>query len=120
MSRTRRHFSAEQKAQIVRRHLAGKEAVSKLAEELQVQPSQIHAWVNQVLAQAEKALENPQSQRREEHTAQRRMEQLQAKLVQKNEVIAGPPCGRCPMEANVLAKKVNGSAAADKRRLGSP
>jgi transposase len=102
MSRKRRHFSADQKAQIVRRHLANQEPVSKLAEELQVQPSQIHAWVNQVLAQAEKALENPQSQRRDEHTAQRRIEQLQAKLVQKNEVIAEL------MEANVLAKKVSG------------
>ena len=99
MSQKRRHFSAEQKAQIVRRHLAGKEPVSKLAEELLVQPSQIHTWVNQVLAQAEKALENPHSPRREEHTAQRRIEQLQAKLVQKNEVIAEL------LEANVLAKK---------------
>ena len=42
MSGTRRHFSAEQKAQVVRRHLAGKEPVSKLAEELQIQPSLIH------------------------------------------------------------------------------
>ena len=99
MSRKRRHFSAEQKAQIVRRHLSGKKPVSKLAEELQVQPSQIHTWVNQVLAQAEKALENSHGQRHEEHAAQRRIEQLQAKLVQKNEVIAEL------MEANVLAKK---------------
>jgi transposase len=94
MSRTRRHFSVEQKAQIVRRHLAGKEPVSKLAEELQVQPSQIHAWVNQVLAQAEKALENPQGRRREEHSPERRIGQLQAKLVQKNEghrPKVGPP-----------------------------
>ena len=102
MSRTRRHFSAEQKAQIVRRHLAGKEAVSKLAEELEIQPSQIHTWVNQVLAQAEKALENPQGRRREDHSAQRRIEQLQAKLVQKNEVIAEL------MEANVLSKNALG------------
>ncbi|MEX0712490.1 MAG: hypothetical protein WD278_09080 [Pirellulales bacterium] len=36
MSRTRRHFTVEQKAQIVRRHLADKEPVSKLADELQV------------------------------------------------------------------------------------
>lgn len=49
MSRTRRHFTAEQKARIVRRHLAGKEPASKLAEELGLQPSQIHAWVAQVL-----------------------------------------------------------------------
>jgi transposase len=102
MSRQRRHFSAEQKAQIVRRHLTGKEPVSKLAEEFKLQPSQIHTWVNQLLAQAERALENPQGRRREEHTAQRRIEQLEAKLVQKNEVIAEL------MEANVLAKKANG------------
>ncbi len=57
MSRKRRRFTAEQKAQIVRRHLAGKEPVSKLAEELGLQPSQIHTWVNQVLAQADKTFE---------------------------------------------------------------
>ena len=57
MSSKRRHFSAEQKAQVVRRHLAGKEAVSDLADELQIQPSVIHLWVKQVLEQAERAFE---------------------------------------------------------------
>ncbi|MFV0443003.1 MAG: transposase, partial [Planctomycetaceae bacterium] len=55
MTRTRRRFTPGQKAQIVRRHLAGKEAVSALAEEFGLQPSQIHTWVNTVLAQADKA-----------------------------------------------------------------
>src|SRR5436309_1244297 len=117
MSRTRRHFSAEQKAQIVRRDLAGKEAVSKLAEELEIQPSQIHTWVNQVLAQAEKALENPQGRRREDHSAQRRIEQLQAKLVQKNEghrPKVGPPNSWRPMSSQ---KKRLGNS---QRTLGSP
>ncbi len=54
--RTRRHFSAEQKAQVVRRHLSGKTPVSDLADELKVQPSLIHLWVKQVLDQAEKAV----------------------------------------------------------------
>lgn len=45
---------ATRKAQIVRRHLAGKEQVSDLADEFGVQPSMIHNWVNQVLAQAER------------------------------------------------------------------
>ena len=57
MSHSRRHFGNEVKAQVVRRHLAGKEPVSKLAEEFGVQPSQIHTWVNLVLAQAEHAFE---------------------------------------------------------------
>ena len=50
MSRPRRNFTAEQKAEIVRRHVAGKEPVSKLAEEFELLPTQIHTWVNQVLA----------------------------------------------------------------------
>jgi transposase-like protein len=48
MSKTRRHFTAEQKAEIVRRHVAGKEPVSDLADEFGLQPSLIHGWVNQV------------------------------------------------------------------------
>jgi len=98
----RRHFTAEQKAQVVRRHLSGKEPVSNLAEELGIQPSQIHTWVNQVLAQAEKAFERSGGQRRSEGTHRRRVEQLEAKLANKNEVIAEL------MEENVRAKKANG------------
>ena len=102
MSGTRRHFSAEQKAQVVRRHLADKEPVSKLAEELQIQPSLIHLWVNQVLTQAERAFERSAGNGRVEQAKDRRIEQLQAKLVQKNEVIAEL------MEDNVRQKKVAG------------
>ena len=40
-SKKRRHFSAEQKADVVRRHLVGKTPVSDLADELGVQPNQI-------------------------------------------------------------------------------
>jgi len=53
----RRHVTPRQKAEVVRRHVTGKEPVSKLAEELGVQPSQIHGWVSQVLAQAEAAFQ---------------------------------------------------------------
>ena len=102
MSRTRRHFSAEQKAHIVRRHLADKEPVSQLAEELQVQPSVIHLWVNQVLTQAERAFERSPANGRAEHVKDRRIEHLEAKLVQKNEVIAEL------MEDNVRSKKAAG------------
>jgi transposase-like protein len=102
MSRTRRHFTAEQKAQIVRRHVAGKEAVSDLADEFGVQPSQIHAWVKQVLDQAEAAFRRQPVSRRLEQVKDQRITQLEQKLVQKNEVIAEL------MEENVRAKKANG------------
>jgi transposase-like protein len=97
----RRHFTPEQKAEIVRRHLSGKEPVSQLAEELGVQPSQIHTWVNLVLAQAERAFEKAQQngRARTDQKKDRRIEQLEAKIADKNEVIAEL------MEANVRAKK---------------
>jgi transposase len=102
MSRTRRRFTPEQKAQIVRRHLAGKEAVSALAEEFGLQPSQIHTWVNLLLAQADKAFQRTAENGRAEHAKDRRIEQLQAKLANKNEVIAEL------LEENVKAKKEAG------------
>ena len=102
MSRTRRRFTPEQKAQIVRRHLAGKEPVSALAEEFGLQPSQIHTWVHTVLAQADKAFErSPEIVRIEKAQAQR-IELLEAKLANKNEVIAEL------LEENVQAKKAAG------------
>lgn len=88
MSQARRHFTAEQKAEIVRRHLAGKEAVSDLADEFGLQPSQIHTWVNQVLAQAERAFDRSPAKQRLEDAKQRKIEFLESKLANKNEVIA--------------------------------
>jgi len=99
MSKTRRHFDATVKAEIVRRHLTGKEPVSALADEFELQPTQIHAWVNQLLAQAEKAFERSASNGRVENAKDRKIEALQSKLAQKNEVIAEL------MEDNLRTKK---------------
>jgi len=88
MSRERRHFTAQQKAAVVRRHLAGKEAVSDLADELAVQPSLIHLWVKQVLDQAERAFDRARGGRPGTDLKDRQIDQLQSKLLQKNEVIS--------------------------------
>ena len=88
MSKTRRHFTAEQKAEIVRRHLAGKEPVSNLADEFGLQPSLIHGWVNQVLAQAERAFDRPAGKRRQEEAEAQKVARLEAKLAKKDAVIA--------------------------------
>lgn len=103
MPKERRQFSSAQKAEIVKRHLVGKEPVSALAEEFQVQPTLIYNWVKVLLDQAEKTFDGSRGRPKADHTAShRRIEQLQAKLVQKNEVIAEL------MEENLKAKKANG------------
>lgn len=105
MTKVRRSFTAELKAQIVRRHLADKVPVSDLADEFHIQPTLIHGWVKLVLDQAERAfLRKPGSQRkdRSEQLQQQRIAHLEQKLVQKNEVISEL------VEENVRAKKANG------------
>jgi len=101
-SGSRRHFTPQQKAEVVRRHLVGKEAVSDLATEFQIQPSQIHGWVKLVLDQAEAAFQRQPGNRRGDEAKDRRIIRLEEKLVQKNEVIAER------MEENVRARKANG------------
>ena len=105
MSKNRRQFSDEFKAKVVRRHLSDKISVSDLAAEFEIQPSMIHLWVKQVLDQAEKAFARSKSSKRakvQSNTEKRRIAQLEAKLANKNEVIAEL------MEENVKAKKANG------------
>ena len=107
MSRTRRMFTSTQKAEVVRRHLKDQVPVNQLAAELDVLPSQIHQWVQAVLAQAERAFEKPgkkpvRSAKKLEQLQQKRIHQLEQKLNLKNEVIAEL------MEENVKAKKLNG------------
>lgn len=57
MTKSRRKFTASEKAAIVRRHLKGKEAISAIADELSIQPTLIHQWVAMVVDQAERAFE---------------------------------------------------------------
>ena len=101
-SKSRRRFGAEQKARIVRRHLADKVPVSDLADEFGIQPSQIHTWVRLVLAQAEKAFERSNGRQRSEVAKDAKIAQLEEKLTTKNEVISEL------MEENVKAKKASG------------
>ena len=114
-SKSRRHFGDDQKAAIVRRHLADKVPVSDLADEYHIQPSLIYLWVKQVLDQAERAFQQPRGGKRRSALdpklaqLERRNAQLEAavaqrdaKLAQKNEVIAEL------MEDNVRSKKVAG------------
>jgi transposase len=111
-SSPRRRFGDDQKAAIVRRHLADKVPVSNLADEYRIQPSLIYLWIKQVLDQAERAFQQASGGKRRratEDAKDRRITRLEeqlaqqnAKLAQKNEVIAEL------MEDNVRSKKAAG------------
>jgi transposase-like protein len=110
MTKNRRKFTAEQKAEIVRRHLKDKTPISTLAEELSLQPTQIYQWVALVLEQAARVFEknengkhsSPKAAQKMADLKDQKIKRLEAKLVDKNEVIAEL------LEENVKAKKANG------------
>jgi transposase len=89
--KSRRHFTAEQKATIVRRHLVDKVPVSDLCDEYKIQPSMLYTWQKTVVEGAARTFEGPgaraQGNTREAELV-KRIEQLEAKLVKKDAVIA--------------------------------
>ena len=102
MTRKRRSFSASQKAEAVRKHLKDHIPVSQIADEMNVQPTMIHNWINSVLSQAEHVFQSPRSARAKSSKADEQLQALRQKLESKNEVIAEL------MEENIRSKKENG------------
>jgi len=99
--RERRHFTASQKASIVKAHLVDGKSVADLCDEHRIQPTQFYQWQKQLFENAAAAFER-QAKPGKKSPQDRKIEQLQAKLVDKNEVIAEL------MEENVKAKKEYG------------
>ena len=88
-SRKRRQISGQQKVEIIKRHLVDGIPVSQLCEEYQIQPTQFYQWQRQLFENGEKAFERSgKSPDRSQSAEKRRLAKLEAKLVQKNEVVA--------------------------------
>ena len=102
MTRKRRSFTAAQKAEAVRKHLKDHVPVSQIADEMVVQPTMIHNWINTALAQVERAFESPRAAKAESTKHDQQVQHLREKLDAKNEVIAEL------MEENIRSKKENG------------
>lgn len=88
--RRRRHFSPEDKAAILRRHLADKVSVSDLCDEYDLQPSVLYQWQRQLLDNAARALEARRGGTTDRREAQleAKIQTLEAKLQRKDSVIA--------------------------------
>ena len=87
----RRRFTAKEKADILRRHLADKVPVSDLCDEYGIQPSVFYTWQRQALANMEVAFEtNGRGKKAKSREAklEDKVEALESKLTRKDEVIA--------------------------------
>lgn len=93
MNKTRRRFASDEKIAILKRYLVGKESISDLCDELNIQASQIYRWQQQLFEYGTAAFERAGTRRQRQDAsataaAERRIESLQDKLQRKNEVVA--------------------------------
>jgi len=89
--KTRRHFTPEQKAAIVRRHLIDKVAVSDLCDEYKIQPSMLYTWQKTLMDGASRAFEGTSERGRgssRDSEMAKRIEHLEARLAKKDAIIA--------------------------------
>lgn len=89
--RTRRSYSPEQKAAILRRHLVDKVPVSDLCDEYDLQPSVFYGWQRQLMENLASAVEHVGKNRRKptrEAKLERQVAELEARLAKRDHVIA--------------------------------
>jgi transposase len=96
--RERRRFSGSQKAAVVKAHLVDGVPISELCDRHQILPTQFYQWQKQLFENGEAAFVRP-GKSAGKSPQDRQIEQLKAKLTNKNEVISEL------MEENVKAKK---------------
>ena len=99
MTQHRRHFTGTEKVAILKRHLLDKVPISNLCDELQLYPNQVYAWLKEFFENGHTAFDNGRKTKAVEDAQQKKIEQLEAKLTRKNEVMAEL------MEAHTVLKK---------------
>jgi len=88
MNKPRRHFPGPERVAILKRHLVEKVPVSDLCDELDIGPSLFYRWQKEFFENGHAAFENNRKSKAVEDAKQRRIEQLEAKLQRKNEVLS--------------------------------
>ena len=86
--RTRRHFSPPEKVAVLKRHLVDKVPVSNLCDELDIYPNQFYGWFKDFFENGHLAFESDRKGKSVENAKDQKIEQLEAKVARKNEVMA--------------------------------
>jgi len=86
MRKARKHYTAEEKVAILRRHLLDKEPVSELCDELQLQPTVFYRWQKEFFENGAAAFQTKKGPSRQPE--QERIARLEKKIQTKDEVLA--------------------------------
>ncbi len=87
MTRQRRHFSGPEKVAALKRHLVDKVPVSDLCDELGIAPNLFYRWQKEFFENGHTAFDNGRKAKAVEDAKDKKIEQLEAKLQRKNEVL---------------------------------
>jgi transposase len=86
MKNVRKHYTAQEKVAILRRRLLDQEAISKLCDELGLQPTVFYRWQKEFFENGAAAFET--KARASHQPEQERIEYLTKKIQTKDEVLA--------------------------------
>ena len=86
MKKQRKHYTPEEKVAVLRRHLLDKEPISKLCDELGLQPTVFYRWQKEFFENGAAAF---QPKAGPNHSAEQvRIDYLEKKIQTKDEVLA--------------------------------
>jgi len=89
MTTSRRHFTAQEKVAVLRRHLLEKTPVSDLCDQLGLNPTLFYRWQKEFFENGHAAFANTGRRHQAEADAKdRKIAALEDKLQRKNEVLA--------------------------------
>jgi transposase len=86
VKKPRKHYTAEEKVAILRRHLLEQEPVSKLCDELGLQPTVFYRWQKEFFENGAAAFQS--KGRTDQQGEKERIELLEKKIQRKDEVLA--------------------------------
>lgn len=85
--RNRKHYSPEEKVLILKKHLIEHVPVSTICDEYQLQPTVFYRWQKDFFENGAAAFQR-QGRRQKGDRQSKRIEELEAKLQRKNEVLS--------------------------------
>ena len=89
MPRERRNFSGTEKMAILREHLVERVPISEVCEKHGIQPTLFYTWQKKLFEEGAAVFEQPRAKSgRQQAAEQRRIEALEAKIRNKDEVLA--------------------------------
>src|ERR1700734_2377703 len=84
----RRHFAGAEKVAILKRHLVDKVPVSDLCDEHHIYPNQLYGWLKEFFDNGHVVFDNGRKAKAVDEGKDKKIQQLEAKLTRKNEVMA--------------------------------